>query len=129
MSTDVGCLLVSYNLVPILGGCSLTGFGAIIPNSQSASSPLSDSASSSQFSHLLTWGKKNTGDDRYSGHGYSGIDRFSETKTPDDAILFTVSGITAIVEQKIQKFRFYLPKGGNVMQNCGSKKKKGTYGF
>ena len=39
-----------------------------------------------------------TGNDRYSGHGYSGIDRYSGTKTPDDAILFTVSGITAIVE-------------------------------
>ena len=39
-----------------------------------------------------------TGNDRYSGHGYSGIDRFSGTKNPDDAILFTVSGITAIVE-------------------------------
>ena len=42
----------------------------------------------------------NTGNDRYSGHGYSGIDRYSGTKNPDDAILFTVSGITAIVEQK-----------------------------
>ena len=46
----------------------------------------------------------NTGNDRYSGHGYSGIHRYSGTKTPDDAILFTVSGITAIVEQK---FRFF----------------------
>ena len=45
-----------------------------------------------------------TGNDRYSGHGYSGIDRYSGTKNPDDAILFTVSGITAIVEQKFQKF-------------------------
>ena len=41
---------------------------------------------------------QSTGNDRYSGHGYSGIDRFSGTKNPDDAILFTVSGITAIVE-------------------------------
>ena len=49
----------------------------------------------------------NTGNDRYSGHGYSGIDRYSGTKTPDDAILFTVSGITAIVEQKFRKFRFF----------------------
>ena len=46
---------------------------------------------------------RNTGNDRYSGHGYSGIDRYSGTKTPDDAILFTVSGITAIVEQKFRK--------------------------
>ena len=49
----------------------------------------------------------NTGNDRYSGHGYSGIDRYSGTKTPDDAILFTDSGITAIVEQK---FRFFPEK-------------------
>ena len=49
-----------------------------------------------------------TDNDRYSGHGYSGIHRYSGTKTPDDAILFTVSGITAIVEQKFRKFRgFY----------------------
>ena len=41
-----------------------------------------------------------TGNDRYSGHGYSGIHSYSGTKNPDDAILFTVSGITAIVEQK-----------------------------
>ena len=49
----------------------------------------------------------NTGNDRYSGHGYSGIDRYSGTKNPDDAILFTVSGITAIVEQKFRKFRVF----------------------
>ena len=47
-----------------------------------------------------------TGNDRYSGHGYSGIDRYSG-KNPDDAILFTVSGITAIVEQKFRNFRFF----------------------
>ena len=52
-------------------------------------------------------GEINTGNDRYSGHGYSGIDRYSGTKTPDDAILFTVSGITAIVEQKFRKFQVY----------------------
>ena len=50
---------------------------------------------------------KSTGNDRYSGHGYSGIHRYSGTKTPDDAILFTVSGITAIVEQKFRKFRVF----------------------
>ena len=49
----------------------------------------------------------NADNDRYSGHGYSGIHRYSGTKTPDDAILFTVSGITAIVEQKFQKIRFF----------------------
>ena len=51
--------------------------------------------------------QQNTGNDRYSGHGYSGIDRYSGTKNPDDAILFTVSGITAIVEQKFRKFLFF----------------------
>ena len=52
-----------------------------------------------KYLHLLY----NTGNDRYSGHGYSGNDRFNGTKPPDDAILFTVSGITAIVEQKFRK--------------------------
>ena len=52
-------------------------------------------------------GFENTGNARYSGHGYSGIDRYSGTKPPDDAILFTVSGITAIVEQKFRKFRVF----------------------
>ena len=49
---------------------------------------------------------ENTGNDRYSGHGYSGIDRYSGTNPSDDAILFTVSGITAIVEQKFEIFGF-----------------------
>ena len=49
----------------------------------------------------------NTGNDRYSGHGYSGIDRYSGTKNPDGAILFTVSGIIAIVEQKFRIFWVY----------------------
>ena len=40
----------------------------------------------------------NTASDPFSGHGYSGKDGFSGTKTPDDAILFTVSGITVLVE-------------------------------
>ena len=48
-----------------------------------------------------------TDNDRYSVHGYSGIHRYSGTKNPDDAILFTVSGITAIVEQKFRKIRFF----------------------
>ena len=51
-----------------------------------------------------------TGNDRYSGHGYSGIDRFSGTKPPDDAILFTVSGITAIVELFLELFYADLSK-------------------
>ena len=49
----------------------------------------------------------NTVNDRYSGHRYSGIDHYSGTKTPDDAILFTVSGITAIVEQNFREFRLF----------------------
>ena len=48
--------------------------------------------------------KEITDNDRYSGHGYSGIHRYSGTKNPDDAILFTVSGITAIVEQNFWVF-------------------------
>ena len=36
-----------------------------------------------------------TGNNRYSGDGYSG-DGYSGTKTPDDAILFTVSEINAL---------------------------------
>ena len=39
-----------------------------------------------------------TASDPFSGHGYSGNDGFSGTNTPDDAILFTVSGITVLVE-------------------------------
>ena len=49
-----------------------------------------------------------TGNDRYSGHGYSGIDRYSGTKNPDDAILFTVSGITVLVELFFGKFWHFL---------------------
>ena len=48
----------------------------------------------------------NTGNDRYSGDRFSGIDRFSGTKTPDDAILFTVSGITVIVELFWKKLKW-----------------------
>ena len=48
----------------------------------------------------------NTVNDRHSGDRFSGNDGFSGTKNPDDAILFTVSGITAIVEQKFRKFQF-----------------------
>ena len=43
-------------------------------------------------------GNERTASDPFSGHGYSGNDGFSGTKTPDDAILFTVSGITVLVE-------------------------------
>ena len=42
--------------------------------------------------------KGSTVNDRYSGDRFSGNDGFSGTKTPDDAILFTVSGITVLVE-------------------------------
>ena len=39
-----------------------------------------------------------TVNDRYSGDRFSGNDGFSGTKIPDDAILFTDSGITVLVE-------------------------------
>ena len=41
---------------------------------------------------------QSTASDRFSGHGYSGNDRFSGTKPSDNAIIFTNSGITIIVE-------------------------------
>ena len=53
--------------------------------------------------------KQNTGNDVYSGDRYCGNDGFSETKPPDHAILFTVSGITAIADKKIGDFlEFFL---------------------
>ena len=39
-----------------------------------------------------------TVNDRYSGDRFSGNDGFSGRKLPDAAILFTVSGITVLVE-------------------------------
>ena len=45
-----------------------------------------------------------TASDLFSGHGYSGNDGFSGTKPLDDAILFTNSGITALVELFLGKF-------------------------
>ena len=46
----------------------------------------------------------NTGNNGYSGDRYSGNDRYSGPKPPDDAILFTVSGITAIADKKFGDF-------------------------
>ena len=40
-----------------------------------------------------------TGNDGYSGDRYSGNDGYSGQNPPDDAILFTVSGITAIADK------------------------------
>ena len=40
----------------------------------------------------------NTGNNGYSGDGYSGSNGYSRLNPPDDAILFTVSGITAIAD-------------------------------
>ena len=40
----------------------------------------------------------------YSGDRFSGNDGFSGTKNPDDAILFTVSGITVLVELFLENF-------------------------
>ena len=48
--------------------------------------------------------KSITASDLFSGHGYSGNDGFSGTKPLDDAILFTNSGITALVEIFLGKF-------------------------
>ena len=53
-----------------------------------------------------------TVNDRYSGDRFSGIDRFNGTKNPDDAILLTVSGITAIVENFLENFDANLSKVG-----------------
>ena len=43
-----------------------------------------------------------TGNDRYSGDRYSGNDGYSGLKPPDGAILFTVCGITAIADKKLE---------------------------
>ena len=43
-----------------------------------------------------------TGNDGYSGDRYSGNDGYSGLKPPDDAILFTVSGFTAIADKKLE---------------------------
>ena len=43
-----------------------------------------------------------TGNDVYSGDRYCGNDRYNGLKNPDDAILFTVSGITAIADKKLK---------------------------
>ena len=51
-----------------------------------------------------------TASDLFSGHGYSGNDGFSGTKPLDDAILFTNSGITALVELFLENFDAYLSK-------------------
>ena len=45
-----------------------------------------------------------TGNDVYSGDRYSGNDRYTGLTPPDDAILFTVSGITAIADKKCWRF-------------------------
>ena len=46
-----------------------------------------------------------TGNDVYSGDHYSGNDGYSGQNPPDDAILFTVSGITAIADKKLEIFK------------------------
>ena len=47
---------------------------------------------------------KTTDNDGYSGDRYSGNDGYSGLNPPDDAILFTVSGITAIADKKFGDF-------------------------
>ena len=51
-----------------------------------------------------------TASDLFSGHGYSGNDGFSGTKPLDDAILFTNSRITALVELFFENFDVDLSK-------------------
>ena len=46
----------------------------------------------------------NTGNNGYSGNRYSGNVGYSGLNPPDDAILFTVSGITAITDKKFGHF-------------------------
>ena len=46
--------------------------------------------------------KVRTDSDGYSGNRYSGNDGYSGLNPPDDAILFTVSGITAIADKKLE---------------------------
>ena len=43
-----------------------------------------------------------TDNDGYSGDRYSGNDGYSRLNPPDDAILFTVNGITAIADKKFE---------------------------
>ena len=45
-----------------------------------------------------------TENDVYSGDHYSGNDDYSGLNPPDDAILFTVSGITVIADKKFGDF-------------------------
>ena len=45
-----------------------------------------------------------TGYDVYSGDPYSGKDDYSGLTPPDDAILFTVSGITVVADKVFGHF-------------------------
>ena len=47
---------------------------------------------------------RGTGNDGYSGDRYSGNDGYSGLNPLDDAILFTVSGITAIADKTFGDF-------------------------
>ena len=47
-------------------------------------------------------GHVSTGNNGYSGDRYSGNDGYSGLNPPDDAILFTVSGITAIADKILE---------------------------
>ena len=47
-------------------------------------------------------GIPDTDNDGYSGDRYCGNDGYSGLNPPDDAILFTVSGITAIADKKLR---------------------------
>ena len=53
------------------------------------------------FFCIVKW---TTGNNGYSGDRYSGNDGYSGLNPPDDAILFTVSGITAIADKTVGNF-------------------------
>ena len=57
-----------------------------------------------EWSDFVNFFKANTGNDVYSGDHYSGNDGYSGLNPPDDAILFTVSGITAIADKNFGYF-------------------------
>ena len=56
------------------------------------------------FSKLNLLSRRYTVNDRYSGDRFSGNDSFSGTKPPDNAIIFTVGGITVLVELFLENF-------------------------
>ena len=52
--------------------------------------------------------KASTGNDVYSGDPYSGNDGYSGLAPPDDAILFTVSGMPVIADKIFKKSELFI---------------------